>query len=139
MAVTSSPARRAPVTAATDASCPRTTRPASDRIRHLVLRPRLGHHPYDPAEVLQTAAAIVLSYDLAPEGCHGDYQGVFGAGYAALSCVSPALLGLILAHPRPGWYLLAAAVGAAGAPVPLIVGRAARSADARTSEGRPSP
>lgn len=80
------------------------------------------------AEVLQSSSAIVLSYALAREEQMGDYQGAFASGYAVLSCLSPALLGLALAHPDPGWFVLGGALVATGAAVPVLTARAAARA-----------
>jgi hypothetical protein len=80
------------------------------------------------AELLQSAGAIVLGYDLAPAGSQGAYQGVFAAGYALISCLSPLLLGAVVTHPRSGWPVLALALAAAGCPVPMFAGRAATAA-----------
>lgn len=78
------------------------------------------------AEILQSAGAIILSFDLAPPDRHGDYQGVFSSGYAALSCLTPSVLGLIVTHPSTGWYVLAATLILTGAAVPALAGAADR-------------
>ena len=77
------------------------------------------------AEVLQTAGAIVLGYDLAPPDRQGDYQGVYGSGYALIACFSPLLLSVVMAHPPTGWAVLAVALTVVGCAVPLLARRAA--------------
>jgi MFS family permease len=80
------------------------------------------------AEVLQTAGAIVLGYDLAPPDRQGDYQGVYGSGYALIACFSPLLLSIVLAHPPTGWIALGIALAAVGGCVPLLARRAQAAA-----------
>lgn len=71
-------------------------------------------------EIIQSASGIVVSYDLAPPDAHGVYQGVFAAGYAGVSCISPILLGAALSHPHTGWPAVGLLMLAAGAPIPAI-------------------
>ena len=77
------------------------------------------------AEVLQTAGAIVLGYDLAPPERQGDYQGIYGSGYALIACFSPLLLSIVMAHPPGGWVVLAVVLTLVGCSVPLLARRAA--------------
>jgi MFS family permease len=71
-------------------------------------------------EIIQSASGIVVSYDLAPPDALGVYQGVFAAGYAGVSCISPILLGAALSHPHTGWPAVGLLMLAAGAPIPAI-------------------
>lgn len=58
-------------------------------------------------EVLSQAAGWALSYDLAGEGAHGTYQGVFNAGMSATMMVGPALVTtVVIGHGLVGWVLL---------------------------------
>ncbi|AUG81321.1 MFS transporter [Kitasatospora sp. MMS16-BH015] len=66
-------------------------------------------------EVYTQAAGWALSYDLAGEGAHGAYQGVFNAGMSASLMVGPALVTtVVIGHGLLGWSLLAAVFAAAG-------------------------
>ena len=85
------------------------------------------------AEVLQTAGAIVLGYDLAPPDRQGDYQGVYGSGYALIACVSPLLLSAVLAHPYVGWYALGIVLALVGCCVPVLAARAQAAAGAMSA------
>ena len=77
------------------------------------------------AEVLQTAGAIVLGYDLAPPDRQGDYQGIYGSGYALIACFSPLVLSVVMAHPPTGWAVLGVVLIVVGCSVPLLARRAA--------------
>lgn len=72
------------------------------------------------AEILQTAGAIALSYGLAPPNHHGEYQGVFSAGYAALCCLTPTILALVVTHPSIGWHLTAATLLFTATTIPVL-------------------
>lgn len=80
------------------------------------------------AELAQSAGAIVLSYALAPEDRLGEYQGIYASGFAVISCLAPAALGVVLAHPGPGWWLLAGLLVSAGFPLPSLARRAQQAA-----------
>ncbi|MDH6128212.1 hypothetical protein P3T39_005195 [Kitasatospora sp. GP82] len=59
--------------------------------------------------VFSQAAGWALSYDLAGEGAHGAYQGVFGMGMSATQMLGPALVTtVVIAHGLIGWTVLAA-------------------------------
>jgi Na+/melibiose symporter-like transporter len=58
-------------------------------------------------ELWQAASAFLLSFDLAQEHAHGQYQGVFALGRGLKRAIAPALLGLLcLRWGPPGWLLL---------------------------------
>lgn len=59
------------------------------------------------AEMMQGAAAWKVSFDLAPAGAHGQYQGLFGSGVAVARMAGPALLTtLVLGGGPAGWLVL---------------------------------
>lgn len=67
------------------------------------------------AEMMQGAAAWKVSFDLAPPGAHGQYQGLFGTGIAVARMAGPALLTtLILGGGTAGWLVLGLLFVAAG-------------------------
>jgi MFS family permease len=73
-------------------------------------------------EVLGQAAGWALGYDLAEEGAHGEYQGVFNTGFSAAMMLGPALVtSAVIAHGPVGWLALAALFAAASlAMVPAV-------------------
>lgn len=67
------------------------------------------------AEVYQSAAAWMLSYDLAPDHSHGQYQALFGMGLSAASVVAPVTLAYAVSElGTVGWLALGAVFVAAG-------------------------
>ncbi|MDH6136433.1 MFS family permease [Kitasatospora sp. MAA4] len=67
-------------------------------------------------EVLSQAGGWALSYDLAGEGAHGSYQGVFSTGASVALMIGPALITLaVVGHGLAGWLLLGALFAASGA------------------------
>ncbi|MFJ5235109.1 MFS transporter [Kitasatospora sp. NPDC088391] len=75
-------------------------------------------------EVYSQAGAWALSYDLAKDGAHGAYQGVFNTGMSASMMLGPVLLtSVVLANGLLGWALLAAAFAAAGWGMTALVRR----------------
>ncbi|WP_198045419.1 MFS transporter [Kitasatospora mediocidica] len=67
-------------------------------------------------EVLSQAGGWALSYDLAGEGAHGSYQGVFSTGGSVALMIGPALVTLaVVGHGLAGWLLLGALFGVTGA------------------------
>ncbi|MFI5533831.1 MFS transporter [Kitasatospora sp. NPDC051853] len=77
-------------------------------------------------EVTTQAAAWALSYELAEEGRHGVYQGVFNSGQAAALMLGPVLVTtVVLPLGLLGWLLAAAVFGAAALAMPVVVRRAA--------------
>jgi MFS family permease len=66
-------------------------------------------------EVRGQAAAWALSYDLAPEGAHGEYQGVFNTGMSGAMMLGPVLITwLVIGHGWLGWAALAALFAVTG-------------------------
>jgi MFS family permease len=85
------------------------------------------------AEMMQASGSWEISFDLAPPGKHGQYQGFFGSGFTVARMLGPLLVTtLIISWGTIGWLLLGALFLAAGiAMVPAV--RAARIAAARTA------
>ncbi|GAA4842002.1 MFS transporter [Kitasatospora terrestris] len=82
-------------------------------------------------EVLSQAGGWALSYDLAEEGKHGVYQGVFNTGQSAAFMLGPVLVtSAVITHGLLGWALLAALFAAAGLAMGPAVRRARRAAAA---------
>ncbi|MFE5584893.1 MFS transporter [Kitasatospora sp. NPDC056531] len=80
------------------------------------------------AEVMGQAGGWALSYDLAGEGEHGAYQGVFNAGSAATMMAGPAVVSTaVIGFGLVGWAVLGAVLAAAG----LTMGPAVRWAGRR--------
>lgn len=72
-------------------------------------------------EMMQAAGSWELSFGLAPEGKHGQYQAFFGNGTTVAEMIGPlALTGLIVYWGVPGWLLLGALFVAASAAVPPV-------------------
>jgi hypothetical protein len=82
-------------------------------------------------ELWQAAASFALSFDLAQEHAHGEYQAVYAVGEGLERAVAPAVLGLLcIGLGPPGWLALGAIFAIAGALLPLVV---------RAAERRPHP
>ncbi|AZQ35966.1 MFS transporter [Streptomyces cyaneochromogenes] len=80
------------------------------------------------AEMGQSAGSWQLSFDLAPEGRVGEYQGLFGTGVTVARTLGPLLLtALLVEWGTPGWLLLGGAMLAAS----YAMGPAARWAAGR--------
>lgn len=73
-------------------------------------------------EMVQMAGTWEISFGLAPDGKHGQYQAFFGSGLTVAEIVGPlALTGLLVYWGAPGWILLGALFVAAGlATVPVV-------------------
>ncbi|MFF5175197.1 MFS transporter [Micromonospora sp. NPDC000089] len=83
-------------------------------------------------EMLHSSGAWSLAYGLAPEGSHGQYQGLFGMSTQLGSTITPfAATVLIIGVGWPGWLVFGAVMGAAGLLAPAVV-RAARHDPARS-------
>ncbi|WP_328426235.1 MFS transporter [Streptomyces sp. NBC_00443] len=83
------------------------------------------------AELGQSAGSWQLSFDLAPEGRVGEYQGLFGTGVTVARTLGPLLLtALLVEWGTPGWLLLGGAMLAAS----YAMGPAARWAAGRRAE-----
>ena len=66
-------------------------------------------------EVFSQAGGWALSYELAAEGHHGAYQGVFNTGQSAAMMLGPAVIAwLLVGHGLLGWALLGALFAASG-------------------------
>ncbi|MFH9606140.1 MFS transporter [Streptomyces sp. NPDC017448] len=86
-------------------------------------------------EMRQSAGAWQISFDLAPAGRQGQYQGLFGAGVPVARMLGPLLLtALIVSWGVPGWLLLGALFLTAGA----AMGPAVRWAE-RNRPAAPEP
>jgi MFS family permease len=67
------------------------------------------------AEMMQASGAWEISFGLAPEGRHGQYQGFFGSGFTIARMLGPLLMTtLVLGWGAAGWLLLGAVFLAAG-------------------------
>ncbi|MEU6084099.1 MFS transporter [Streptomyces sp. NPDC047108] len=73
-------------------------------------------------EMVQMAGTWEISFGLAPDGKHGQYQAFFGSGLTVAEIVGPlALTGMLVYWGWPGWILLGALFAAAGfAMVPVV-------------------
>lgn len=92
-------------------------------------------------EMMQAAGTWELSFGLAPEGKHGQYQAFFGNGTTVAEMVGPlALTGLIVYWGAPGWILLGALfVAAASALRPVVRwGARVREAEAAATAAAPT-
>lgn len=59
------------------------------------------------AEMMQASSAWELSFGLAPEGRHGQYQGFFGSGFTVARMLGPVLVTtVVLGWGTVGWLLL---------------------------------
>lgn len=79
-------------------------------------------------EIIQVASGFTLSFDLTPEGKHGEYQSTFAAGRYIARIIGPPLLALVVVRLGGfGWFLLAILFLAAGLLVSRVTGWAARN------------
>lgn len=79
-------------------------------------------------ELLYSAGSWALSYELAPENAHGQYQGLFGMSTQFGSIVTPvAATTLIIGFGWPGWLVFAAVLLAAGLAAPSVARWAQRT------------
>jgi len=74
------------------------------------------------AEMMQVSGSWEISFDLAPPGKHGQYQGFFGSGFTVARMLGPLLITtLIISWGTIGWLLLGVVFLAAGvAMVPAV-------------------
>ncbi|GAA2269831.1 MULTISPECIES: MFS transporter [Kitasatospora] len=88
-------------------------------------------------EIFSQAAGWALSYDLAGEGAHGAYQGVFGTGMSTAQMLGPALITtVVIAHGPVGWALLAAIFASSGlAMTPTVRWAQRRKTGSGTHQG----
>ncbi|WP_328862559.1 MFS transporter [Streptomyces sp. NBC_00306] len=79
-------------------------------------------------EMMQSAGAWQISFDLAPAGRHGQYQGFFGAGVPVARMLGPVLLTtLVVGLGVIGWLILGALFLAAGLAMGPAVRRAGKA------------
>ncbi len=79
-------------------------------------------------EMRQSAGAWQISFDLAPDGRQGQYQGFFGTGVPVARMLGPLLLtALIVTWGPPGWLVLGALFLVAGVAMGPAVRWAGRS------------
>ena len=84
------------------------------------------------AEMMQASGAWELSFGLAPEGRHGQYQGFFGSGFTVARMLGPVLVTtVVLGWGTAGWLVLGGVFVAAG----VAMGPAVRWAE-RTRRDR---
>lgn len=80
------------------------------------------------SEISCQAAGWALSYDLAGEGNHGAYQGVFNSGLAAAMMLGPVLVTtVVITNGLFGWILIGALMLAAAVAMPPTVRWAQRT------------
>ncbi|MDH2388933.1 MFS transporter [Streptomyces sp. HNM0663] len=74
-------------------------------------------------ELWLSAGSFGLSFSLAPEGMHGQYQGFFSLGRGAATAVAPVLIAVLClgSRPREGWLVLGTLFVVAGAAAPLAL------------------
>lgn len=73
-------------------------------------------------EMLLSSGAWEISFGLAPDGKHGQYQGFFGSGLAAARAIGPLLLTtLTITWGWPGWLLLGGLFLASGVAMTFAV------------------
>lgn len=76
-------------------------------------------------ELWMSAGSFGLSFSLAPDDAHGQYQGFFSLGRGATTAVAPWLLAVLCLgdDSGQGWFLLGALFAVAGLLAPLTVRR----------------
>jgi MFS family permease len=74
------------------------------------------------AEMMQASGSWEISFGLAPEGRHGQYQGFFGSGFTVARMLGPLLVTtVVISWGTAGWLLLGAVFLLAGlAMVPAV-------------------
>ncbi len=83
-------------------------------------------------ELWHAAAQFELSFHLAPEHAHGEYQGVFALGVSASQALTPGLLTWLCLDAPGGWWVLGAVLAGTG----LLTAPAARSAQRHLARER---
>jgi len=90
-------------------------------------------------EIDQTAAGFTVSYDLAPEHAHGQYQSAFVLGRGVARAIAPSLLTVLcLGLKTPGWIVLGLLVTLAGHLASTTVRNAHRSASTTRTPAPPT-
>ncbi|WP_261719079.1 MFS transporter [Streptomyces sp. FZ201] len=71
-------------------------------------------------ELWLSAGSFGLSFNLAPDHMHGQYQGFFSLGRGTATALAPALIATLCLgdHPRVGWLVLGTLFAAAGVAAP---------------------
>jgi MFS family permease len=79
------------------------------------------------AEMMQASGSWEISFGLAPEGRHGQYQGFFGSGFTVARMLGPLLVTtLVMSWGTAGWLLLGVVFLGAGVAMGPAVRWAAR-------------
>ncbi|WP_419994946.1 MFS transporter [Streptomyces boninensis] len=93
------------------------------------------------AEMMLASGGWELSFGLAPEGKHGQYQGFFGSGTAVARMLGPLLLtSLVLGWGAGGWLLLGVVfLGAGAGMVPAARWAAGSRSSAATASAAGAP
>lgn len=87
-------------------------------------------------ELWQASSAFLLSFDLAPENAHGQYQGVFALGRGIRRAVAPGLIGTCICGGAPGLLGLGVVLALTARGLPRAVTMPVRKeALARTGDG----
>ncbi|NUT32195.1 MAG: MFS transporter [Hamadaea sp.] len=90
------------------------------------------------AELRQAAGSWGIAFDLAPDHAQGQYQGLFGTGFALAGVIAPAVLAtVVVGWGWPGWLLFGVIYAVSGAAVPVAVRWARRTQ--RQVEPEPLP
>ncbi|MEU4640000.1 MFS transporter [Micromonospora sp. NPDC023814] len=90
-------------------------------------------------ELWHSAAGWGISFGLAPEHAHGQYQGAYSMGFELGRMIAPVVVTtLAVGWGVPGWLLLGGLFLLLGALMPGVVGWAARNRDAAPAP-RPVP
>jgi MFS family permease len=91
------------------------------------------------AEMMQASGAWEISFGLAPEGRHGQYQGFFGSGFTVARMLGPLLVTtLVLGLGTVGWLLLGAMFVVAAVAMGPAVRWAARTRAAIQDPAEPA-
>jgi hypothetical protein len=91
-------------------------------------------------ELCQAAASFVLGFELPPDHAMGQYQGVWGMGFAIASFAAPTAMALLpLALGLTGWLILGAVLLAAALLTRPVVAWAVRSRDPLIDSAAPTP
>lgn len=92
-------------------------------------------------EMMQSAGAWEMSFELAPPDKHGQYQGFFGSGIAVARTLGPLLLtSLVISWGAPGWLVLGGLFLASALATPPAVRWAARTRlPSPTTAAQPDP
>ncbi|MEV7502660.1 MFS transporter [Streptomyces sp. NPDC093018] len=91
-------------------------------------------------ELLYSAGSWALSYELAPEHAHGQYQGMFGLTSQLGTALTPAATTFVILGCGPaGWLLLGLALAAAGAAAPVVAAYAQRTRPFTPHPAQPAP